>query len=84
MADQFAKTRPWRATLNRAVTITIGALVIEEPQTGHRQEIAPAYEMPMAPGERMFRRKADATAFVESYRRDHGASVVSDVYKAGV
>lgn len=82
MPDKFSKSHPWRATLNRDVTITVGALVIEEPRTGAQSVIAPPYEMPMPAGERMFRRKSEAIAFVAAHRRDSGADTVTDVYRA--
>lgn len=83
MPKNLAKSHPWRADLLRDVTISIGFLTVKNMVTGaeSRIESAPTTMLQTA-GPRMFRKKGDAVAFVESYRRDHGADVVSDVYKS--
>jgi hypothetical protein len=84
MADRFAKSRPWRATLNRTVTVQVGFLSVLEPLTGAESVIAPPVTIELGAGERMFRTKGEALAFVAAHRRDSGADCVSDVYKAEI
>lgn len=82
MADKFAKSRPWRAMLNRAVSVQVGFLSVVEPRTGAESVIAPPVTIELDPGERMFRTKGEALAFVAAHRRDNGADCVSDAYRA--
>ncbi len=81
MTDKFAKSHPWRANLLRDVEISIGHLTIKNIISGTETIVpgAPTH-MTVTAGPRMFRKKSDAVAFVDSYRRDHGANCVSDIY----
>lgn len=74
---------PWRLQVRRPFSEEIDALVVEEPRTGVRREIAPPTSILQPVGERSFRRKSDAQACVDRWRAVFGADVVSDVYRAG-